>query len=95
MHDGFHVSLLKPFQGEGSQVPVLPRLEQQPAYEVEQILAHEPVKVGKRVKLRMLVKWKGRVSDENSYILLEDLPPECVEAYWDKVFPAWGDHTAV
>lgn len=96
MHPVFHVSLLRRYEiREGAQnsVPLPPPpeiLEEDVAYEVEDILAHRPVSVrGRRkgqkhakTKWEYLIQWKGYDPIHNSWEPEENLScPDILSAY--------------
>ena len=91
IHPVFHVSLLKPYrQSEYTQTPPPPLQvddEGIPVYEVEDILAHKPLKQGRQTTWQFLVKWKGYGHEHNSWepysnIATKDLT---LQPYWEKI----------
>ena len=83
MHDGFHISLLKPYVaggGDGLAVPEPILLDGQEEWEVERILKQW----GRGSRVQFLVKYTGFNESESRWLVRNDLAncPE-VLAEWD------------
>ncbi len=80
LHDVFHVSLLKPFNGEapGVRAPVF-TADGDEEFEVERLIGHRT----SRGRKEYLVEWKGFPSFEATWEPLQNLKnaPEILEAY--------------
>ena len=89
IHDTFHVSLLKEYHDDGKYHPPPPiELEGEMEYEVEDILHHRVVKVGKnRTKIEFFVKWLGEGYGACTYEPESHLEnsPEILADYWRRV----------
>ena len=68
-HDVFHVSLVKPYKYTGTVQPPPPVYwdTEGTSYEVERILDHKDVKVGRKLTRQYFVKWKGYAPEHNSW----------------------------
>ena len=90
VHDVFHVSLLKQYVSRGNRgfvaTPPVEWLDDEPLYEVEQILKHADVKTGKKVIRRFLLKWTGYDTGHNSWEREDNLVncDEVLEEYWTR-----------
>lgn len=88
IHPVFHVSLLKPYITPTDK-PSNPDLHKHlppvqnglPVYEAEELLNDHFIKVGNKRVHEFLVKWKGFSADHNSWVSIDDLTPELVQAY--------------
>ncbi|KAJ9520420.1 hypothetical protein QJQ45_000181 [Haematococcus lacustris] len=80
IHPVFHVSLLRPYEGNFGRLPptVLGWLDDSPQYEVERIVNHRHVRAGKAKEY--LVKWKGYEDSDNTWEPASNLAnaPDCV-----------------
>ena len=90
-HPVFHVSLLKPYLSSGRvQPPPIPLdVDDEVEFEVEQILLHRDIKVGKRSRREYLIKWLGYGHEHNSWE--PDSAMNCDElitAYWQATHAA-------
>ncbi|KAJ9519502.1 hypothetical protein QJQ45_000686 [Haematococcus lacustris] len=67
IHPVFHVSLLRPYEGNFGRLPPteLGWLDDSPQYEVERIVNHRHVRAGKAKEY--LVKWKGYEDSDNTW----------------------------
>jgi Chromo (CHRromatin Organisation MOdifier) domain len=70
IHDIFHVSLLSPYtktakHGQNYPKPLLELIDDQPEYEVEQVLSSRYI--GCHCKLQYLLRWKGYFTAHNSW----------------------------
>ena len=83
LHDGFHVSLLKPFhpRPSGSPPPLPPVENGLPVYQLDKILAHLDKVTSKGKCREYLVQWHGLSPDLNSWETADHLPPESVTSY--------------
>eukprot|EP00877_Chromochloris_zofingiensis_P011940 jgi/Chrzof1/69/Cz01g02140.t1 len=68
VHPIFHVSLLKRYRDDGNHHPPPPEVvDGADEYEVEKILGHKEVKVGRGKVRKYLVKWHGYGPEENTW----------------------------
>ena len=70
IHNVFHFSLLKPYQGDGSRKvpqPLFVAQDLAPVWEVEALLAERTVRTGKRVRTQFLIRWAGFQADEDTW----------------------------
>lgn len=74
IHNVFHVSLVTPYHSDPSRQrqlrtppPPLQWLDGEPLYEVEQLLDHKWVKVGRGKQLRFLVRWAGYSREHDTW----------------------------
>ena len=84
-HPVFHVSLLRPYLDAGRlQPPPIPLdVDGKTEFEVEQVLLHRDVKVGKRSRREYLVKWLGFHGEHNSWEPEKGMHcDELIAAYW-------------
>jgi hypothetical protein len=91
MHPVFHVSLLRKYEARKGFEPLPPPLEvleEDSVYEVEEVLAHRIVSLGKtkgrkkrRTKVEYLIQWKGYDPIHNSWEPEEYLSEEALEGY--------------
>ena len=84
-HPVFHVGLLRPYLADGRlQPPPIPiDVDGEAEFEVEQVLLHRDVKIGKRSRREYLIKWLGFHHEHNSWEPESNLHcNELVEAYW-------------
>ncbi|KAJ9515330.1 hypothetical protein QJQ45_006553 [Haematococcus lacustris] len=83
IHPVFHVSLLRPYEGNFGRLPPteLGWLDDSPQYEVERIVNHRHVRAGKAKEY--LVKWKGYDDSDNTWEPASNLAnaPYCVNLY--------------
>ncbi|KAJ9529231.1 hypothetical protein QJQ45_007908 [Haematococcus lacustris] len=83
IHPVFHVSLLRPYEGNFGHLPPteLGWLDDSPQYEVERIVNHRHVRAGKAKEY--LVKWKGYDDSDNTWEPASNLAnaPDCVNLY--------------
>ncbi|KAJ9511483.1 hypothetical protein QJQ45_029857 [Haematococcus lacustris] len=83
IHPVFHVSLLRPYEGNFGRLPPteLGWLDDSPQYEVERIVNHRHVRAGKAKEY--LVKWKGYEDSDNTWEPASNLAnaPDCVNLY--------------
>ncbi|KAJ9513501.1 hypothetical protein QJQ45_006046 [Haematococcus lacustris] len=83
IHPVFHVSLLRPYEGNFGRLPPteLGWLDDSPQYEVERIVNHRHVRAGKAKEF--LVKWKGYEDSDNTWEPASNLAnaPDCVNLY--------------
>ncbi|KAJ9505186.1 hypothetical protein QJQ45_006782, partial [Haematococcus lacustris] len=83
IHPVFHVSLLRPYEGNFGRLPPteLGWLDDSPQYEVERIVNHRHVRGGKAKEY--LVKWKGYEDSDNTWEPASNLAnaPDCVNLY--------------
>ncbi|KAJ9523672.1 hypothetical protein QJQ45_020105 [Haematococcus lacustris] len=83
IHPVFHVSLLRPYEGNFGRLPPteLGWLDDSPQYEVERIVSHRHVRAGKAKEF--LVKWKGYEDSDNTWEPASNLAnaPDCVNLY--------------
>ncbi|KAJ9522447.1 hypothetical protein QJQ45_008252 [Haematococcus lacustris] len=83
IHPVFHVSLLRPYEGNFGRLPPteLGWLDDSPQYEVERIVNHRHVRAGKAKEY--LVKWKGYDDSDNTREPASNLAnaPDCVNLY--------------
>ncbi|KAJ9510078.1 hypothetical protein QJQ45_011724 [Haematococcus lacustris] len=83
IHPVFHVSLLRPYEGNFGRLPPteLGWLDDSPQYEVERIVSHRHVRAGKAKEY--LVKWKGYEDSDNTWEPASNLAnaPDCVNLY--------------
>ncbi|KAJ9517687.1 hypothetical protein QJQ45_003988 [Haematococcus lacustris] len=83
IHPVFHVSLLRPYEGNFGRLPPteLGWLDDSPQYEVERIVNHRHVRAGKAKEY--LVKWKGYDDSDNTWEPASNLAnaPDCVNLY--------------
>ncbi|KAJ9511094.1 hypothetical protein QJQ45_013151 [Haematococcus lacustris] len=83
IHPVFHVSLLRPYEGNFGRLPPteLGWLDDSPQYEVERIVNHRHVRAGKAKEY--LVKWKGYEESDNTWEPASNLAnaPDCVNLY--------------
>ncbi|KAJ9532480.1 hypothetical protein QJQ45_010495 [Haematococcus lacustris] len=83
IHPVFHVSLLRPYEGNFGRLPPteLGWLDDSPQYEVERIVNHRHVRAGKAKEY--LVKWKGYDDSDNTWEPAGNLAnaPDCVNLY--------------
>ncbi|KAJ9510442.1 hypothetical protein QJQ45_015921, partial [Haematococcus lacustris] len=83
IHPVFHVSLLRPFEGNFGRLPPteLGWLDDSPQYEVDRIVNHRHVRAGKAKEY--LVKWKGYEDSDNTWEPASNLAnaPDCVNLY--------------
>ncbi|KAJ9532240.1 hypothetical protein QJQ45_003965 [Haematococcus lacustris] len=79
IHPVFHVSLLRPYEGNFGRLPPteLGWLDDSPQYEVERIVNHRHVRAGKAKEY--LVKWKGYDDSDNTWEPASNLAnaPDC------------------
>jgi len=81
-HPVFHVSLLKPFNGDRDQAPPPPLLiDGEYEWEVKQILDHRGMVPGKR---KFLVSWEGQGPEYNTWEPERNLTncPDLLSEYW-------------
>eukprot|EP00878_Enallax_costatus_P026134 GHUV01028017.1.p1 GENE.GHUV01028017.1~~GHUV01028017.1.p1 ORF type:complete len:413 (-),score=20.68 GHUV01028017.1:641-1879(-) len=91
IHNVFHVSLLKQYRTSGryKDNPAVFDLDGKLGNEIEQILAHEIKRVGKKkpyLRKRYLVKFAGLQDEHNAWVPHKQLERECSElltSYWD------------
>ena len=87
VHPVFHVSLLKPYKGDGSvQPPAAPLYfndENEAHYEVEEVLQCREKKRGNRVYRSYLIKWAGYGHEHNTWEPEKNLNPAALKSYWD------------
>ena len=84
-HPVFHVSLLQPYLTSGRlQPPPIPiDVDGEPEYEVELVLLHRDVKIGKRSRCEYLIKWVGYNHEHNSWEPENGMNcDELIAAYW-------------
>ena len=84
IHDVFHVSLLRPWIGDPTDIPsvVYPVVDDAlPDYQVERIISHRDRPVNRRKAREYLVKWAGLPDESNSWLPFASLPAPIVEAY--------------
>lgn len=74
LHDVFHVSLLKPYEGILPTEPAAIEVDGESEYEVEDILDHRPT----RGTMRYLVKWLGYDNSHNEWVKEEDLHADAI-----------------
>jgi hypothetical protein len=68
IHDVFHISLLKPYHSDGTVQPPPPiEIDGELEYEVEKILMHRSVKIGRKTTTEYLIKWQGYEVEHNSW----------------------------
>jgi hypothetical protein len=69
IHSVFHVSLLKPYQADGTRTPPPPALyeDHAPVWKVQALLAERTVKRGKRSHVQYLVRWEGFLPAEDTW----------------------------
>ncbi|NBK24827.1 MAG: hypothetical protein EOM68_22730 [Spirochaetia bacterium] len=72
VHNVFHVSLVKPYQSDGSKScysgpPPVQWLDGEPIYTVERLLKHREVKKGRKLVMEYLVKWSGYGDEHNTW----------------------------
>ncbi|KAJ9508268.1 hypothetical protein QJQ45_011785 [Haematococcus lacustris] len=83
IHPVFHVSLLRPYEGNFGRLPPteLGWLDDSPQYEVERIVNHRHVRAGKAKEY--LVKLKGYEDSDNTWEPASNLAnaPDCVNLY--------------
>ncbi|KAJ9529125.1 hypothetical protein QJQ45_007804 [Haematococcus lacustris] len=83
IHPVFHVSLLRPYEGNFGRLPPteLGWLDDSPQYEVERIVNHRHVRAGKAKEY--LVKWKDYEDSDNTWEPASNLAnaPDCVNLY--------------
>ncbi|KAJ9520648.1 hypothetical protein QJQ45_007529 [Haematococcus lacustris] len=83
IHPVFHVSLLRPYEGNFGRLPPteLGWLDDSPQYEAERIVNHRHVRAGKAKEY--LVKWKGYEDSDNTWEPASNLAnaPDCVNLY--------------
>jgi hypothetical protein len=91
-HPVFHISLLKPFNSQGQELPPQAQLpwtgpEDQKEYEVEAILSHKTKHRGRKVWNEYLVSWTGFGPDHNQWVPESRLEksPEILKRYWTMV----------
>jgi hypothetical protein len=90
VHDVFHVSLLRKYVTRGTQghiaAPPVAWLDEEPLYEVEQILQHADVRVGRKVVRRFLIKWANYDASHNSWEREDNLVScdEVLADYWTR-----------
>ncbi|KAJ9534559.1 hypothetical protein QJQ45_022088, partial [Haematococcus lacustris] len=81
IHPVFHVSLLRPYEGNFGRLPPteLGWLDDSPQYEVERIVNHRHVRAGKAKEY--LVKWKGYEDSDNTWEPASNLAnaPDCAD----------------
>ena len=85
IHPVFHVSLLRPFRGDGSsRPPPTLSLEGEEEFEVERILDHR--QVGRR-EIQYRIRWSGYDVIHDTWELESNLDncPERLQEYWDYV----------
>jgi hypothetical protein len=90
VHDVFHVSLLRRYITRGNRghvaAPPVAWLDEEPLYEVEKILEHEDVRVGRKVVRRFLIKWARYDASHNSWERESNLVScdEVLADYWQR-----------
>jgi hypothetical protein len=69
MHDVFHVSLLTKYdQGKQTKMPPMPEcIDGELEFEIEKILEHDLLTVGRTKQLWFLIKWKGFSSEHDTW----------------------------
>jgi hypothetical protein len=85
VHPVFHVSLLKPYHGNGAVQPPQPLSfddEGLPYYEVEEVLQHREVSRGRRMLRQYLIKWKGYGHEHNTWEPEGNLNVAALNSYW-------------
>jgi hypothetical protein len=85
VHPVFHVSLLKPYHGNGAVQPPQPLSfddEGLPYYEVEEVLQHREVSRGRRMLRQSLIKWKGYGHEHNTWEQEGNLNVAALNRYW-------------
>jgi Chromo (CHRromatin Organisation MOdifier) domain len=90
-HPVFHVSLLHTYRSDGRlQPPPIPLdIDGEIEYEVEQILLHRDVKIGKRTRREYLIKWLGYGHEHNSWENSTNLHcDKLVATYWEATHAA-------
>ena len=89
IHPVFHVSLLKPYRSDGQVQPPDPLiLEDEASFQLERILDHKSIRIGRKTQREYLVKWHGHASDHNSWVpesSLVSTSEEVLRAYWDYI----------
>ena len=68
-HNVFHVSLVKPYKSDGTVQPPPPVYwdNQGTSYDVERILDHKDVKIGRKLTRQYYVKWLNYSPEHNSW----------------------------
>ena len=92
IHNGFHVSLTKPWKGSPPTDPEPVEVEGFPEFTVETILSHDlrTKRKGQQV-IYYLVKWEGFGSEHNSWEPEDNLTSDgkfensAITAYWDRI----------
>ena len=85
LHDEFHLSLLKQYDGSSS-TPIPPPPEivgDEVFYHVEHILAHRDKSYGKKKVREYLIKWTGYTDDHNSWEPASNLSSDLLKKYSD------------
>ncbi len=69
MHDVFHVSLLNKYdQGKQSKMPPMPEcIDGELEFEIEKIMLHDLLTVGRTKQLWYLIRWKGFSSEHDTW----------------------------
>jgi len=89
VHPVFHVNLLHKYRSDGTVQPPPPPVlvDDQLEYEVERILQHRDVALGrKRSRREYLIKWLGYGPEHNSWERVSDMHcDDLIQEYWNAV----------
>ena len=86
-HNVFHVGLLLEFKSDGREQPPPPPLEFDDGeggewFEIDQVLKHRQVKVGRRSVMQYLVRWKGYGPENDEWRDAVGVTATATDAYW-------------
>ena len=89
-HNVFHVGLLLEYKTDGRDQPPPPALEFDDGeggqwFEIDRILSHREVRVGRRVVMQYLVKWTGYGDEYNEWRDEPGVTASATSEYWSRV----------
>ena len=97
VHDVFHVCYLKPYRSDGRvQPPPVPELiDDEPEFEVQEIVDHRHTKRGHQRKLEYLLRFTGYGAEHDMWQDDVSNCAELVQEYWDRQTVTQRLHAAV
>eukprot|EP00775_Hariotina_reticulata_P003006 gene3006-biopygen4642 len=89
-HNVFHVGLLLEYKTDDRDQPPPPALEFDDGeggewFEIDRVLSHRESRVGRRVVMQYLVKWKGYGDEYNEWRDEPGVTASATAEYWSRV----------